>query len=72
MDVRLAARPEPEAIDGKKKKVSGQLSEEDESEEELERAKESISRIRKGGNQIVFEVCFFSYVKPLPTANQIV
>ena len=59
MDVRLAARPEPVAIDGKKKKVSGQLSEEDESEEELERAKESISRIRKGDYQVVFVNVFF-------------
>jgi hypothetical protein len=62
--VRLAARPEPEALEAKKKKLSGQLAEEDESEEELERAKESISRIRKGGHQVKFlGFVFYSHVE---------
>jgi hypothetical protein len=52
LDVRLASRPEPVAVQAEKPKHGETKTEEEKDEEELERAKESISRIRKGEEDI--------------------
>lgn len=48
LDVRLAPRTVPVAVVVKKTEPGAVKTEEEQDEEELERAKESISRIRKG------------------------